>query len=169
MATKKKATKKTVTKKKTVKKAATKKKAVTKKKPATKRKATANTKTKVKARKPRAASKYPRGFQVTEVEREYNFGHGSELFTVFEVAGPKMDKPRYFVDEASAKLYIDKVNAETVINKSFETAVKRASTKSERKELQASKELSELVPALEEILPAAIRDAEATRPEDTDK
>ena len=163
MATKKKATKKTV------KKAATKKKAVTKKKPATKRKATANTKTKAKARKPRSASKWPRGFQVTEVERELNFDGKTELYSLVEVAGPKMDKPRYFVDEASAKLYIDKVNAETVLNKSFETAVKRASTKSERKELQASKELSELVPALEEILPAAIRDAEATRPEDTDK
>ncbi len=54
-------------------------------------------------------------------------------------------------------------------NTAFTNAVKRASTKSERKELQAAKELSELVPDLETIVDANIRDTKAMRPEDTDK
>ena len=55
------------------------------------------------------------------------------------------------------------------LDKAFTNAVKRATSKSERKEMQAAKELSELAPDLEAIVPAAIRDSQATRPEDTDK
>jgi len=55
------------------------------------------------------------------------------------------------------------------LDKAFTNAVKRATSKSERKEMQAAKELSELVPDLEVVVPAAIRDSQATRPEDTDK
>lgn len=116
MATKKmKAKKKAVSKKKSVtKKKATVKKKVATKKPTTKRKVKANTKTKAKARKPRAKSKWPKGYNVAEVERMLNIDGTTELYSLVEVAGPKMDKPRYFVDEESAKQYIDKMEVETL-------------------------------------------------------
>jgi hypothetical protein len=64
---------------------------------------------------------------------------------------------------------VTSVDTEASLDKAFTNAVKRASTKSERKEMQAAKELSELVPDLEVVVPAALRDAQAKRPEDTDK
>jgi len=66
-------------------------------------------------------------------------------------------------------MFINAEASEESLVKAFTNAVKRASTKSERKELQAAKELSELVPDLETIVDANIRDTKAKRPEDTDK
>jgi hypothetical protein len=80
-----------------------------------------------------------------------------------------MDKPRFFVDEDSVRMFVTANETEASLTKSFESAVKRATSKSERKEMQAAKELSELIPDLETIVPASIRDSQATRPEDTDK
>jgi hypothetical protein len=130
MATKKATTKKkstvkkrkataTKTKRRVTKKAAPKKKAAVKKKAVTKktvkakaktRKATVKPKAKAKVttRKPRAKSKWPRGYKVNEVERELTIAGVKELYSLIEVTGPKMDKARYFVDEESAKLWIDK-------------------------------------------------------------
>jgi len=101
--------------------------------------------------------------------KKFNFGDVKHIYEVIELAGPKMDKPRIFVDEESVRLFIEKNEGVVSLEKAFTNAVKRASTKSERKEMQAAKELSELVPDLEVIVPAAIRDAQAKRPEDTDK
>ncbi len=128
MATKKATTKKkstvkkrkataTKTKRRVTKKAAPKKKAAVKKKAVTKktvkakaktRKATVKPKAKATTRKPRAKSKWPRGYKVNEVERELTIAGVKELYSLIEVTGPKMDKARYFVDEESAKLWIDK-------------------------------------------------------------
>lgn len=110
-----------------------------------------------------------RGYKATIKNKKYNFGDGKHIYEVIELAGPKMDKPRYFVDEESVRLFIDSNEGIATIEKAFTNAVKRVSSKNERKEMLAAKELSELIPDLEAIVPAAIRDTQATRPEDTDK
>lgn len=110
-----------------------------------------------------------RGYVATLKTKVFNFGTGRHKYEVYEVTGKHIDKPRYFVDEESVRLFVTAVDTETALDKAFTNAVKRATSKSERKEMQAAKELSELVPDLEVVVPAAIRDSQATRPEDTDK
>jgi hypothetical protein len=110
-----------------------------------------------------------RGYVATLKTKVFNFGEGRHKYDVYELTGKGIDKPRYFVDEESVRLFVTAVDTETALDKAFTNAVKRATSKSERKEMQAAKELSELVPDLEAIVPAAIRDSQATRPEDTDK
>lgn len=110
-----------------------------------------------------------RGYVATLKTKVFNFGEGRHKYEVYEVTGKNIDKPRYFVDEESVRLFVTAVDTETALDKAFTNAVKRATSKSERKEMQAAKELSELIPDLETIVPAAIRDSQATRPEDTDK
>ena len=110
-----------------------------------------------------------RGYVATMKTKIFNFGEGRHKYEVYELSGPKMDKPRYFVDELSVRMFVNANETEAVLTKQFDNAVKRATSKSERREMQAAKELSELVPDLEVIVPAAIRDSQATRPEDTDK
>lgn len=110
-----------------------------------------------------------RGYKATIKNKKFNFGDGTHIYEVIELAGPKMDKTRIFVDEESVRLFIDENEGITTIEKAFTNAVKRATSKNERKEMQAAKELSELIPDLETIVPAHIRDTQATRPEDTDK
>ncbi len=109
------------------------------------------------------------GYEVTMKNKLYNFGEGRHRYEVYELAGPKMDKPRIFVDTESVLKFVNEIEGEAKLIKSFTAAVKRASTKSERKELLAAKEISELVPELEVIVDARFRDANAARPEDTDK
>jgi len=110
-----------------------------------------------------------RGYVATLKTKVFNFGEGRHKYEVYEVTGKNIDKPRYFVDEESVRMFVTAVDTETALDKAFTNAVKRATSKSERKEMQAAKELSELIPDLETIVPAAIRDSQATRPEDTDK
>ena len=110
-----------------------------------------------------------RGYVATLKTKVFNFGEGRHKYEVYEVTGKHIDKPRYFVDEESVRMFVTAVDTETALDKAFTNAVKRATSKSERKEMQAAKELSELIPDLETIVPAAIRDSQATRPEDTDK
>lgn len=110
-----------------------------------------------------------RGYVATLKTKIFNFGEGRHKYEVYEVTGKNIDKPRYFVDEESVRMFVTAVDTETALDKAFTNAVKRATSKSERKEMQAAKELSELIPDLETIVPAAIRDSQATRPEDTDK
>lgn len=112
---------------------------------------------------------FKKGYEVTIKNKIFNFGEGRHIYEVFEVAGPKMDKKRFFVDKESVQLFIDKREGVAGLEKQFENAVKRASTKSERREMLAAKEISELVPDLETIVDANIRDSKAKRPEDTDK
>jgi len=110
-----------------------------------------------------------RGYVATLKTKVFNFGEGRHKYEVYEVTGKNIDKPRYFVDEDSVRMFVTSLDNSVSLDKAFTNAVKRASTKSERKEMQAAKELSELIPDLETIVPAAIRDSQATRPEDTDK
>jgi hypothetical protein len=110
-----------------------------------------------------------RGYVATLKTKVFNFGEGRHKYEVYELTGKHIDKPRYFVDEDSVRMFVTSVDTETALDKAFTNAVKRATSKSERKEMQAAKELSELAPDLEAIVPAAIRDSQATRPEDTDK
>ena len=110
-----------------------------------------------------------RGYVATLKTKVFNFGEGRHKYEVYEVTGKNIDKPRYFVDEESVRMFVTAVDTETALDKAFTNAVKRATSKSERKEMQAAKELSELIPDLETIVPAAMRDSMATRPEDTDK
>jgi hypothetical protein len=111
-----------------------------------------------------------RGYIATLKTKVFNFGEGRHKYEVYELTGPKVDKPRYFVDEDSVRMFVSANETETGLEKAFTAAVKRASTKSERKELQAAKELSELVNVeLEKWVDADMRDSKAKRPEDTDK
>ena len=110
-----------------------------------------------------------RGYVATLKTKGFNFGEGRHKYEVYEVTGKNIDKPRYFVDEDSVRMFVTSLDNSVSLDKAFTNAVKRASTKSERKEMQAAKELSELIPDLETIVPAALRDSAAKRPEDTDK
>ena len=111
-----------------------------------------------------------RGYKATIKNKKFNFGDGKHVYEVIELAGPKMDKPRIFVDEESVRLFIERNEGIAGLEKAFTNAVKRASTKSERKEMIASKEISELVNVdLEKWVDANMRDTKAKRPEDTDK
>jgi len=111
-----------------------------------------------------------RGYKATIKNKKFNFGDGKHIYEVIELAGPKMDKPRIFVDEESVRLFIERNEGLVSIEKTYTNAVKRISTKNERKELQAAKEISELVNVdLEKWIDADMRDSKAKRPEDTDK
>ena len=106
-----------------------------------------------------------RGYNVTIKNKVFDFGEGRHRYEVYEVAGPKMDKARYFVDEESVRLFIDKTEGVAGLEKAFTNAVKRATTKSERKEMLASKELTELTDIdLAKCIDADIRDTKAKRP-----
>ena len=111
-----------------------------------------------------------RGYVATMKTKIFNFGEGRHKYEVYELSGPKMDKPRYFVDELSVRMFVNANENEAALTKQFDNAVKRATSKSERREMQAAKELSELTSIeLEKWIDADMRDSKAKRPEDTDK
>jgi len=80
----------------------------------TKVKARATAKPKATTAKGRPKAKHPRGYTITPVQRELTLNGEKGLYDLFELAGPKMDKTRYFVDEASAKKYIAYNDSDTV-------------------------------------------------------
>ena len=84
-----------------------------------------------------------RGYKATIKNKKYNFGDGKHIYEVIELAGPKMDKPRIFVDEESVRLFIDKNEGIVTMEKTFTNAIKRVTSKNERKEMQAAKEFTE--------------------------
>ena len=111
-----------------------------------------------------------RGYVATMKTKIFNFGTGRHKYEVYELTGPKMDKPRYFVDELSVRMWVSANENEATLTKQFDNAVKRATSKSERREMQAAKELRELTSVeLEKWIDADMRDSKAKRPEDTDK
>lgn len=110
-----------------------------------------------------------RGYKAIVKNKKFNFGDGKHIYEVIELSGPKMDKPRIFVDEESVRKYIGEIETITKMDKLESSLIKNVVSKKEKKEVLASKELSELIPDLETIVPAAMRDSMATRPEDTDK
>jgi len=111
-----------------------------------------------------------RGYVATLKTKIFNFGEGRHKYEVYELTGKDIDKPRYFVDEDSVRMFVTQTDNAAKLEKEFTNAVKRASTKSERRELQASKEISELMDVdLAKHIDADMRDKKARRPEDTDK
>jgi hypothetical protein len=146
---------------------------VTKKKSTKKTKVskTKTTKTMVKKTVAKKLKGFGRGFEVKIVNKRYNFGDGKHTYEVYEVAGPKVEKKRYFVDEESVRLFIEKCNgknieAKALAGKGFNFGMGHVVR--ETMELSAAAELPKYAP-LEEVVPAMLRDNMATRPEDIDK
>jgi hypothetical protein len=145
--TTKKATAKPKVKTTTAKKPATKK--ATTKKVTAKVKATATTKKKTTTAKPavkRAGPKFKRGYKVTIVNKELVLDGVRDLYELYEVTGPKVDKTRWFVDEESVQMFIAKceqshIEANALAGKGHQFV---KGVISETKELMAASELPEL-------------------------
>jgi hypothetical protein len=145
--TTKKATAKPKVKTTTAKKPATKK--ATTKKATAKVKATATTKKKTTTAKPavkRAGPKFKRGYKVTLINKELVLNGTKDLYELYEVTGPKVDKTRWFVDEESVQLFIAKceqshIEANALAGKGHQFV---KGVISETKELMAASELPEL-------------------------
>lgn len=110
-----------------------------------------------------------RGYKAIVKNKKLNFGQGKLLYEVIELSGPKMDKTRIFVDEASVRKFVEEIESEHKHIKLETSLIKNVLTKKEKREALASKDLSEMLPELEAIVDASIRDNNAKRPEDTDK
>jgi hypothetical protein len=110
-----------------------------------------------------------RGYKAIVKNKKFNFGDGKHVYEVIELSGPKMDKPRIFVDEESVRKYVGEIEVEIKTDKLENSLLKNVVSKREKKEALASKELSALIPDLETLVPAMLRDNMAMRPEDTDK
>ena len=110
-----------------------------------------------------------RGYKAIVKNKKFNFGDGKHIYEVIELSGPKMDKPRIFVDEDSVRKYVGELDVEIKADKLENSLLKNVVSKREKKEALASKELSALIPDLETLVPAMLRDNMAMRPEDTDK
>ncbi len=111
-----------------------------------------------------------RGYKAVVKNKKFNFGDGKHIYEVIELSGPKMDKARIFVDEESVRKYIGEIETETKMDKLETSLIKNVLSKKDKKELLASKELSELVDVdIATTLDASLRDMNAKRPEDTDK
>jgi len=110
-----------------------------------------------------------RGYKAIVKNKKFNFGDGKHIYEVIELSGPKMDKTRIFVDEESVRKYVGDIEVEMKMDKLENSLIKNVLSKKDKKEVLASKELSDMVPALEVLVDANFRDNNARRPEDTDK
>jgi hypothetical protein len=105
-----------------------------------------------------------RGYKAIVKNKKFNFGDGKHIYEVIELSGPKMDRPRIFVDEESVRKYVGELEVETKMDKLETSLIKNVLSKKEKKEALASKELSDMMPALETIVDASYRDMNAKRP-----
>jgi len=80
-----------------------------------------------------------RGYKAVVKNKKFNFGDGKHIYEVIELSGPKMDKPRIFVDEASVRKYIGELDIEAKMDKLENSLIKNVLTKKEKKEAIASK------------------------------
>ena len=110
-----------------------------------------------------------RGYKAIVKNKKFNFGEGRCNYEVIELSGPKMDKTRIFVDEESVRKFVEQMESENKHIKLETSLIKNVLTKKEKREVLASKELSEMLPELEAVVDASFRDNNAKRPEDTDK
>jgi hypothetical protein len=110
-----------------------------------------------------------RGYKAVVKNKKFNFGDGKHIYEVIELSGPKMDKPRIFVDEESVRKYVGDIEVEMKMDKLETSLIKNVLSKKDKKEVLASKELSDIMPALEVLVDVNFRDMNARRPEDTDK
>ena len=80
-----------------------------------------------------------RGYKAVVKNKKFNFGDGKHVYEVIELSGPKMDKPRIFVDEASVRKYIGELDIEMKMDKLETSLIKNVLSKKDKKELIASK------------------------------
>ena len=80
-----------------------------------------------------------RGYKAIVKNKKFNFGDGKHIYEVIELSGPKMDKPRIFVDEESVRKYIGEIEVETKMDKLETSLIKNVLSKKDKKELLASK------------------------------
>ncbi len=80
-----------------------------------------------------------RGYKAIVKNKKFNFGDGKHIYEVIELSGPKMDKPRIFVDEESVRKYVGDIEVETKMDKLENSLIKNVLSKKEKKELLASK------------------------------
>ena len=106
-----------------------------------------------------------RGYKAIVKNKKLNFGDGKHIYEVIELSGPKMDRPRIFVDEESVRKYVGEVETEMKMDKLETSLIKNVLTKKEKKEALASKEISELVDVdIATTMDASLRDMNAKRP-----
>ena len=80
-----------------------------------------------------------RGYKAIVKNKKFNFGDGKHIYEVIELSGPKMDKPRIFVDEESVRKYVGDIEVEMKMDKLENSLIKNVLSKKEKKELLASK------------------------------
>jgi hypothetical protein len=80
-----------------------------------------------------------RGYKAIVKNKKFNFGDGKHIYEVIELSGPKMDKPRIFVDETSVRKYIGELDIEMKMDKLETSLIKNVLSKKDKKELLASK------------------------------
>ena len=80
-----------------------------------------------------------RGYKAVVKNKKFNFGDGKHIYEVIELSGPKMDKPRIFVDEESVRKYVGDIEVEMKMDKLETSLIKNVLSKKEKKELIASK------------------------------
>ena len=80
-----------------------------------------------------------RGYTAIVKNKKFNFGDGKHIYEVIELSGPKMDKPRIFVDEASVRKYIGELDIEIKMDKLENSLIKNVLSKNEKKNLISSK------------------------------
>ena len=80
-----------------------------------------------------------RGYKAVVKNKKFNFGDGKHIYEVIELSGPKMDKPRIFVDEESVRKYVGDIETEMKQDKLETSLIKNVLSKKEKKELLASK------------------------------
>ena len=106
-----------------------------------------------------------RGYKAVVKNKKFNFGDGKHIYEVIELSGPKMDKPRIFVDEESVRKYIGELDVETKMTKLENSLIGNVLSKKEKKELVASKSLSAITEwDMAANLSAHLRDENAKRP-----
>jgi hypothetical protein len=82
-----------------------------------------------------------RGYKAVVKNKKFNFGDGKHIYEVIELSGPKMDKPRIFVDEESVRKYVGEIEVETKMAKLENSLIGNVISKKEKKELLATKVL----------------------------
>ena len=80
-----------------------------------------------------------RGYKAVVKNKKFNFGDGKHIYEVIELSGPKMDKPRIFVDEESVRKYIGELDIEIKMDKLENSLIKNVLSKNEKKNLISSK------------------------------
>jgi hypothetical protein len=79
-----------------------------------------------------------RGYKAIVKNKKFNFGDGKHIYEVIELSGPKMDRPRIFVDEESVRKYIGEIEVELKQDKLENSLIKNVLSKKEKKELLAA-------------------------------